>query len=224
MFITERLAKESAREYACRIIKYNIVSLELKPGSLVSENELAASLGLSRTPVREALIELSKLKIVEIFPQRGSFISLIDSDLVEEARFLRLTLESAMVELACDVAKEEDIIALEENLKLQEFYTDNNKKEKQLLLDNEFHELLFKINNKTFTYELFGGLMTHFDRVRSLSLTVIKDSKILSDHNAIVEAIKNKDKSLAKEVILKHLSRYKVDEQELRKEYPDYFK
>ncbi|ROR27156.1 DNA-binding GntR family transcriptional regulator [Mobilisporobacter senegalensis] len=224
MYITERLAKESAREYAYRILKDNIVSLELKPGSLVSENELALNLGLSRTPVREALIELSKLRIVEIYPQRGSFISLIDSDLVEEARFLRLTFESAMIEMACDVAKETDIIELEENLKLQEFYKDNNMKEKQLQLDNEFHKLLFKINNKEFTYELFEGLMTHFDRVRSLSLNVIKDSKVYSDHRAIAEAIKKRDKVLAKEIIIKHLSRYKVDEKELRKEYPEYFK
>ncbi|UQT49404.1 GntR family transcriptional regulator [Flavonifractor plautii] len=54
------------------MLKDNIVRLELKPGSLVSENELAAEMGLSRTPVREALIELSKVKIVEIYPQRGA--------------------------------------------------------------------------------------------------------------------------------------------------------
>ena len=56
MNISQRLAKESAREYACRIIKDNIVSLELKPGSLVSENELATTLGLSRTPVGKRLL------------------------------------------------------------------------------------------------------------------------------------------------------------------------
>ena len=74
MIIKERTGRETGRNYALRILKENIVMLELEPGSRISENELAQELGVSRTPVREALIELSKSKIVEIFPQKGSFI------------------------------------------------------------------------------------------------------------------------------------------------------
>ncbi|MBP0981483.1 MAG: GntR family transcriptional regulator, partial [Oscillospiraceae bacterium] len=62
MKILERLPRETGRDYALRVLKENIINLELAPGSLVSENELSAMLGLSRTPVREALIELSKVK------------------------------------------------------------------------------------------------------------------------------------------------------------------
>lgn len=224
MHIMERTGKETAREYAFRVIKYNVISLELVPGSMVSENELAAEMGVSRTPVREALIELSKLKVIEIYPQKGSFISLIDSNLVEEARFIRLILEQAMVEMACDIATNENLFALEENLRLQEFYLEYPAEDKQLQLDNEFHELLFIICNKKFTYDLIGGMMTHFDRVRRLSLSVIKVTKTISDHRALVNAIKSKDKQLAKDFIVKHLSRYTVDESELKKQYPDYFK
>jgi DNA-binding GntR family transcriptional regulator len=72
MIITERLPKESARDYALRILKHNIIHLELAPGIVVSENELSSQLELSRTPVREALIELSKSGIVEILPQRAA--------------------------------------------------------------------------------------------------------------------------------------------------------
>jgi DNA-binding GntR family transcriptional regulator len=224
MYILERTGKETAREYAYRVIKYNIISLELEPGCMVSENELAEEMGVSRTPVREALIELNKLKLVEIYPQRGSFISLIDSQLVEEARYVRLILEKSMVEMACDVATKDDLLALDEKLRLQDFYLENPAKDKQLQLDNEFHELLFLICNKKFTYDLIGGMMAHFDRVRRLSLLVIKDTKNISDHKSLVEAIKIKDKELAKDVITKHLSRYKVDEVELKKQYPNYFK
>ena len=92
MTITERYASETARDYALRMLKRSIVSLELKPGMMLSENELSVALGLSRTPIREALIELGKTRIVEVLPQRGSRISLIDCDLVEEARFLRTVL------------------------------------------------------------------------------------------------------------------------------------
>ena len=60
MVITAQRQGETVRDYACRIIKENIVTMELKPGSLVSETELAKELGVSRTPVREALIQLGK--------------------------------------------------------------------------------------------------------------------------------------------------------------------
>ncbi|SCP99340.1 GntR family transcriptional regulator [Anaerobium acetethylicum] len=224
MKITEREKRESAREYAFRTIKQNIISLDLEPGTTVSENELAAEMGISRTPVREALIELSKLNIVEIYPQRGSVISLIDSELVDEIRFLRQTLETAMVEQACDTASEHDLLMLEENLRMQEYYLEHEQLDKQFQLDDKFHELLYKTCNKNMVYRLLGDLMAHFDRVRSLSLIVIKDKKVISDHRSIVEAIRNKDKTAAKEIISKHLSRYIVDEKELKMKYPHYFK
>ena len=85
--------------------------------------EISQMIGISRTPVREAIIKLKEESdIIEIFPQRGMRIALIDTDIVQEVRFLRMTLEKAMVELACDMAQEADFVWLEENLTLQEFY------------------------------------------------------------------------------------------------------
>ena len=93
MRIEERRNAETARDYARRILKHNIVSMDLEPGAMVSENELAAQLGLSRTPVREALMDLAKCRVVDVMPQRGSRIALIDYTLVDEARFARQVLE-----------------------------------------------------------------------------------------------------------------------------------
>ena len=75
MEIYPRLRKESARDYALKVLEGNITSLDLAPGTPISENELAAELGISRTPVREAIIELAKAYLIEIYPQRGSFVS-----------------------------------------------------------------------------------------------------------------------------------------------------
>lgn len=223
MLITERFAKETAREYACRILKINIIMLELKPGSLVSENELAMEMGLSRTPVREALIELSKSKIVEIYPQKGSYISKIDYSLVEEARFLRLVLEKAIMELVCTEVDQEGLHELQENVKLQEFYLNNLAPNKLFELDNQFHYQLFVLAHKTQTYSLLDSMTAHFDRVRSMSLTTVKDIKIIEDHNQILRAIENHDPEEGVRLITKHLSRYKLDEEELRHLYPNYF-
>ncbi len=224
MRLTERYSKETGREYALRMLKDNIIHLDLIPGKLLSENELSTEMHLSRTPVREALIELSKVKIVEIYPQKGSAVSLIDYNLVEEARFMRNVLECAVVELACKMAGEEAVMELKENVKLQEFYLENRSPERLLKLDDEFHRLLFHITGKNQVYQLMDSITIHFDRIRSMSLIAVKDLKTISDHQAIVEAIAAKDGNRAKEVMEKHLSRYKIDEEALRKEYPGYFR
>ena len=74
MKVSEKLDRESNRDYAYRIIHHNIINLELKPGSMLSEQDLADELELSRTPVHEALQELSKTKIIEVFPQKGQIV------------------------------------------------------------------------------------------------------------------------------------------------------
>ncbi len=224
MINTDRIAGETARDFALRVIRENIVSLELKPGTLVSENEIAAELGLSRTPVREAIIELSKASIIEIFPQRGSYVSLIDPKLVEESRFLRNVLDSAVIEVACDVANERYLKELEENVLLQEFYLGRGEKEKLYGLDNDFHKLIYVAAEKNNIYEMRATMMIQFDRVRTLAVETVKDLKIVEDHRGMYEAIKGRDKEKAVELVHKHLSRYQVDQESIRKQFSEYFK
>lgn len=224
MYTTERKLHENGRDYALRTIKENIIRLELEPGSRVSENELASTLGLSRTPVREALQELAKVKLVEVYPQRGSVVSLIDYELVEEATFMRNVLECAVVELACEMATPYQIAELETNVKLQEFTLENFSAEKLMELDNEFHRMLFQIANKNQSYLLLESMTVHFDRVRNMALSVVKDIKIVEDHRAIVRAIQEKDPLTAKKVMYLHLHRYKVDKTVICEKYPQYMK
>jgi len=204
-------------------LKQNIVTTALAPGSKVSENILASELGISRTPVREALLELSKVQIVEIFPQKGCCITKINCALVEEAHFMRLVLERAIVEMSCDIADEENLMVLEDNLKLQEFYLAHPSPIKLLELDNEFHRQMFALCNMNRVHYLMSSIMMHFDRVRSLSLQAIKDLKIVGDHRALLDAIKAKDKQQASSIITEHLQRYRIDEDIIRKRYPEYF-
>ena len=224
MKLLERLPRETGRDYALRTIKDNIIKLELAPGSQISENELAAELQLSRTPVREALIELSKVKVVEIYPQKRSMVSLIDYELVEESRFMRNLLECAVAELDCELAAPEDIMRLRENVRLQNFYLDSFYPDNLMVLDNEFHGLLFRIARKPQVFALMQNISIHFDRVRSMALSAVKDSKIVQDHEEIVEAIARKDPEAARNCMELHLNRYRIDTAELREEYPQYFK
>lgn len=225
MYLTTRLPRETGRDYALRTLKDNIVRLELAPGSMVSENELAAEMGLSRTPVREALIELSKVKIVEIYPQKGSAVALIDYTLVEESQFMRKVLECAVAELDCDMATPADIEKLRENVKLLAFYVESHDTDAMLLeLDNQFHRTLFEIAEKSQVFTLMRNIAIHFDRVRNMTLAAVTGPSVVTDHMAVVDAIEAKDKALARARMEEHLDRYRIADKVVREQYPQYFK
>ena len=206
MIITPKQNFEPNREYAFRIVKDNIINMEIKPGSLIGEQEIATQLGISRTPVHEAYLELSKSKIVNILPQKGCSVSLIDYELIKEA---------------CDVATEEDIQKLYANIKLQQFYLENDPP-KFLDLDNEFHKNIYVACNKMQCFYMVSLMSLHFDRVRSLSLKTIKDQKLVSDHKAIADAIAAHDKDAAVAAFTKHMSRFDLDWDIIKKEYSEY--
>lgn len=223
MVLTERYPHESGRDYAKRVIRDKIISLELEPGAAISDRELAAWMNLSRTPVREALLDLAKVKIVEIYPQRGSVVAPIDYNLVEEAQFVRSVLEVAVVQLACERATQEQLEQLKENVALQEFFYQHGSSERLLEMDDEFHRLLFQIAGRMQAYEMMRSITVHFDRVRSLAVTAVKEHLWMSDHRNICEAVAAHDQEAARQLMEKHLNRYKVDEKALREQYPQYF-
>lgn len=224
MKILERLPRETGRDYALRNIKKNIISLDLPPGSQVSEQELATEMCLSRTPVREALIELSKVSIIEIHPQKKSVVPLIDYTLIEEACFMRNLLECAVVEIVCDVAVPADVERLNANVLLQKFYLDNYSANDLMELDNEFHKLLFEIARKAQIFMLMRNITIHFDRVRSMALSTVKNGKIVQDHEDIMQAVIQKDSKAARALMDAHLNHYKIDMAAIRAAYPQYFK
>ena len=230
MHMLERLPRETGRDYALRVLKDNIIRLELEPGSMVSENELASILGISRTPVREALIELSKVYIVEIYPQKGSRIALIDSRLVEQSYFLRETLECEVIKEVCRTVTEAGLLKLRTSLQEQALFSETgtliagtDETISFMELDNQFHRLLYEIAGKEMIYHLIQETLIHFDRVRNLIITYMKPKGIISQHEDILKAIEERDEYLAAALIRKHLNHFRNIKQELYDEHPGYF-
>lgn len=219
----EKSPRESNHDYAYRVIRDNIVSLDIKPGSMISEQDLATELHLSRTPVHEAIHEISKTKIIEILPQKGILVSRIDMGLVDESVFVRSTIESAVTEEACLKAEESEITQLEENVGLQTFYLSKGNLEKVTELDNAFHKMMYRITNKMQAYYMVRTINIHYDRFRELRIHTSDPAKVVDEHIKIFEAIKNHNSNQAKELIMSHLNRTFTDEADIRKKYPDYF-
>lgn len=227
MEVLERSVKESARDYAVRTIRKNIISLDLRPGAMVSENEISAQLGMSRTPIREALIELSKVGIVDILPQKGSRIAYINFDLVTEARFMRLVLERAVIDRLCNqgLTKEQEE-ALAENIALQEFHLKKNLDNRLFLLDESYHFMMFQFAQLELTYQLSKNFNVHFDRVRNITASgdPIHDGRIIEDHQQIFEAILDGDNEKGVATLNQHLNRCNISDVYIQDNFGEYVK
>lgn len=221
--ILPRKKKENNRDYVYRVIRENIVNLTLKPGSTISENELATALQVSRTPVRETIIELSRLDLVEVFPQKGSQITRINIKHADEAIFLRNVLERAVVRMVCEIADEAEIKQLTDNVDLYEFYLNKGQLDKLINVDNDFHALLFSIAHKEKIHKLIRNFAVHSDRTRYLQLQSSREGHVLNDHRKIVQAIQERSPDKAEQAIEEHLSRYQLNLEALLEKYPDYF-
>ena len=215
---------ESQKAYAARIIRERIISMALEPGRIISENELSQLLGISRTPVREALSDLEKTQIIEIMPQRGCRIALIDYNRIEEARFTRQALETAILPKVCSKLTAESLSELRQILNEQKKAVSESGETDRtfLLLDNLFHSKLFEIADMAATHQMMSEMQIHFDRVRQIALEIGKSGEIVKEHHAILNAIENGDPALARERMSLHLSAVTVDREAVMNAYPQF--
>ena len=221
--IDERLTKESAKDYVVRQLVYNIVHINLTPGQQLDSDEISELLNVSKNPIREAELELSQTRLIEIKPKIGAYVSLIDANIVEEVRELRSVLEAELAALACTTLNKEQINMLWENVALWQMYMKRNDEEKIFQLDKEFHKSLYKMCNKNYWYELVNNISPHFDRTTILSFRCKETGRILKDHGELVSAIEKKDKEKAAHISQRHMSRYSENIDAIRKMFPEYF-
>ena len=112
-------SESSVQSAVYNALRNNIMSLQLKPGTVMSTQEIAQKLDVSRTPVREAFIRLQRDGLVDIFPQKETIVSRIDFNKVEQERFVRESLECSNIELFAEKCTRKDIGELELNIERQ---------------------------------------------------------------------------------------------------------
>lgn len=211
-------------DYVYELLKEKIVSLELQPGQRISEKEIGELLGVSRTPVREAFIKLSREGLLYVLPQRGTYISQIDLKQVEEARFIRETLEIKVLQMAVESFSKDNLASLLKNLDQQKACMDNRQFSKYLELDEGFHRIIFEGCDKLQTWKFIDMVNTQYKRIRLLSFTVEDVIKnLIEQHTMIYEAIRDHDQEKAYQVITNHIQKLITEQQALRLKYPGYF-
>lgn len=202
-----------------------IVKLKLKPGERVSEQDMAKTFGVSRTPVREAVIQLSNLGLVKVLPQRGTFVSKLRQDLLLEAVFIREALEEAVISrMAQD--PDRDIIDTAQKLINQQKKAAKAKDVFEFkVLDDQFHMGFADATGFMRVGTMIEAEKSHMDRLRYLGLAEVRGefSTVIDQHQSLLDAIAAGDRESAVAHIRGHIQRIVTMIHLARETHPDYF-
>src|SRR5688500_195657 len=177
-----------------RELRNAIVTMGVRPGQGLSEQEIATRLGVSRQPVREAFIKLSEAGLLTIRPQRGTFIVKISAKQVFDARFVREAVELAVVRRACTEMPASGIDTLRANLKAQWAVADGPHPERFMDLDDACHRGIALGVACEYAWRVVEETKAQMDRVRYLSLPKATPvARLIAQHEAIVEGIEARD-------------------------------
>jgi GntR family transcriptional regulator, rspAB operon transcriptional repressor len=199
-----RSASTSALIY--QVLWNDIVSLRRYPGEPILEKEIAAQFGVSRTPVREAILRLSNEKLIEILPQSGTFVARIALDTLPEAIIVRKALEDVTVRAAAVKASRTQIATLRANLELQKVQAAEADYEGFRRTDDTFHTLIAEAAGYPGIWDIIKSVKIKVDRYCHLSLPKPgRISRLIKEHTAIFNAIRDHDPDRAAEAIHAHL-------------------
>ncbi|MBN9360346.1 MAG: GntR family transcriptional regulator [Devosia sp.] len=171
-------------------LRDDIVSLRLKPGDPISEKEVAARYGVSRTPVREAIQRLADERLVEIYPQSGTFVARIPYDDLPEAMIIRKALETASVRLAAEKATRSQLLALATIVEQQREAAEANDRGAFHRADEAFHAKIAEVSGFPGIWRQVLQVKVQVDRYRRLTLSQQgRMAQVIADHERILAGI-----------------------------------
>ena len=222
--VAERSRRGPARAHVYTALRDAIVAGQLEPGRQISENELAARLGVSRTPIREALQRLREERLVAVVPQYGTFVTHISESGVSDAQFVREALECAAVRGTALRARDQDLAALEAIIRRQDAAREANDFDSFYVLDDELHQLLCDLSGHDIAWSLSQRAKGHLNRIRRLSMPEPGYMmEMIGEHRAVVAAVAAHDPDEAEQTLRHHLRMVLSTLPAIREQHPDYF-
>jgi GntR family transcriptional regulator, rspAB operon transcriptional repressor len=188
------------------MLRNDIVLGALKPQQPIREADIAASLNVSRTPVREALLRLASLGLVDIFPQSGTLVAPIRAEKVRAAQLIREVVEVEVCRRACRMASQEDLNALTSIVDEQEFASQRRDTRRVYELDEFFHRRIFQTADCIAVFDELEDVKTHLNRLRFLTVNwPSRSSSIITEHREIVAGMAARDENAVAATMTMHL-------------------
>ena len=204
-------------------LRDRIVALELPPGMVLSRADLAASFGISQTPVRDALMRLEEEGLVDVFPQHKTVVSRIDLAQARQAHFLRRAVELEIARMLATNGEPALVKRLRATIARQRAALAAGDYPEFVASDQAFHRQMYEAAAVPDLYEAVRRRSGHIDRLRRLHLPAEgKGDAIVRDHARIVDAISKRDPDAAQQRVRAHLSGTLLQVDAIRARFPGY--
>ncbi len=190
-----------------QVLEKEIIDLAIKPGSSISESELCNRFHVSRTPIRSVLQRLQENGLVNITPYKGTTVTLLDFDIINQIIYQRVAVETMVIRdfmSICNPMLLEKIryavrrseILIEGDFEVSDFYD----------IDSQMHEIWFHETNKPYLWDLIQKSQSNYSRFRMLDIVEVHNFKeIVSEHRELLDIIKRKDVPAIEPLLSKHL-------------------
>lgn len=218
-----RDTKISAAEHCYRTLSRKIIGLELKPNEPIGEHAMAELLGVSRTPVREALSRLSAEGLVDLRSRAGVVVAPIRMDAVRTAQFVREQLELAIVAEAAQQSNRRILLGIRQAIEEQELAIQEDNPDLFFECDERMHALYCSLAGRDGVWGFISDAKKHMDRVRRLSVQAGQLDQLVQDHQDVLDAVAAGDMDRAREVMKIHLRRVMLDLGELSRRFSSFF-
>ena len=187
------------------VIEQNILNGDYPVGEVLSESKLTEELGVSRTPIREALARLQNERLIESTAAGTVVLGITDRD-VNDMFQIKLHLEPTVCAMTAECITEDSLKKMEEIVEQQEFYESKHNLERIRNLDTEFHDLIYSECGSPIFQSILSPIHHKLSKYRKVSLAKSnRSSHSVEEHRAIYEAIRSKDKMQVEMLMLEHI-------------------
>jgi DNA-binding GntR family transcriptional regulator len=214
--------KTTLRQKAFEEIRRRIVCLEMMPGEKMSDKEIAAELGMGRTPVREALLILEREKLVQCKGKRGFFVKKLTRKEVNDYLSIREALEIYSAPLIIANITPAILEKLKKNVHAAEVHSKRHAIREMANYNDEFHDILYRMTGSETLVDVMSTLADKFHWLRTMVLTADERSpeEGIGDHREIIEALGRESTKDLKKIFVKHLRHTKAKYMKLTKLFP----
>ena len=209
----------SLREKIFLKLRQDILDGKYKAGDSLVELKLAEEMGVSRTPVREAIRQLELEGLVFSIPNKGVFVEGITSQDIEDIYAIRECMEGLAARWAIERMDDQSLKELENLCELMEFYTGKGDLDRVGELNSKFHDLIFESTNSKPLKQILSDFQYYIGNIRLASLkSPGRAEQSLNEHKAIVEAFKDRDVERGERVLVEHIRNTRRNYEKMRKD------
>ncbi|WP_187428218.1 HTH-type transcriptional repressor RspR [Roseobacter fucihabitans] len=188
-----------------RLLRQAIIGVQLAPGTPISENSLSQQLSISRSPVRAAIQRLAEEGLVEVSPQRGSYVAALHMDQMHDSHFVRRSLELALLHETAQLWTPEMTAQLRAVIADQERAVNARDADLFLTLDETFHRTLAELSGRKGVWAAIQAPYTALGRFHHYWAKMDRLADVLREHRAIIAALEQGDGDAAKAALATHL-------------------